>query len=110
MRTLTLLVIVCVGLLLSPQASRAAYVYPQVGSGWIEEDVETQTVGAVADLIRANENARTATSSGLLFDFANSGPFLKMIDPFSSDAQYRCFKQGACSGNPEDGSISVLPP
>jgi hypothetical protein len=111
MRTLTLLVIVCVELLLSPQPSRAAYVYPQVGSGWIEEDVENQTLGAVADLIRANENARTAVSSGLLFDFANSGPF-KIIDPFSPDAQNICFNasQGACSGNPEDGSMSELPP
>ena len=92
MRILTLLVIVCVGLLLSPQASRAAYVYTQVGSGWIEEDIETQTVGAVADIIRASENTRTATSSGWLLNFANSGSFLKIIDPFSPDAQYICFK------------------
>jgi hypothetical protein len=102
MRILTLLVIVCVGLLLSPQANRAAYVYTQVGSGWIEEDVETQTLGAVADLIRANENARMAPTAELLFDFASSGP----------DAQSICFNaaQGSCPRNPEDGSISVLPP
>jgi hypothetical protein len=73
MRILTLLVIVCVGLLLSPQANRAAYVYTQVGSGWIEEDVETQTLGAVADLIRANET-RARRSAELLFDFESSGP------------------------------------
>jgi hypothetical protein len=108
MRTPTPLVIVCLGLLLSPQPSRATYVYTQVVSG---EDVETQTLGAVADLIRANENARTAPSAEL-FNFASSGP-AELFNFASSgpDAPNICFNasQGACSGNPEDGSISALP-
>ena len=110
MRTTLVLLVICVGSLLSLRSSGAAYIYSTdipVGSGW-----ETQRPGAVDGLILANGNALTTTSTGLFFDFANSGSIFQITDLFSPDAQYICFNssQGACSGNPEDGSILKLPP